>query len=218
MTVLIFANGEILDLEEDDWALPYFESATVIIAADGGARHLEAMQRTPDLVIGDLDSIDALVLGKWLNAGIRVIQYKAEKDETDLELAVKYAAELYTDQIVIFGGFGGRIDQSLGNILLLTHPALVGRQIKFADRYQEAFLIKQYADLKGAPGDIISLIPLKESVQISRTTGLKWQLDDESLELGLTRGISNVMISNEASIVIRSGLLLCIHISHLWDR
>lgn len=218
MTVLIFANGDILGVDEDDWTFPFFESATKIIAADGGARHLQEMQRAPDIVMGDLDSIDAVLLRKWSNAGIEVIQYNAEKDETDLELALRYTAEHYTEQIIVFGGFGGRLDQSLSNVLLLAHPAFVSRQIKFVDRYQEAFLIKQDAELKGVPGDIISLVPLTEKVQISGTTGLKWELNNESLELGLTRGVSNVMISNEASIAIRSGYLLCIHISHLWDR
>jgi thiamine pyrophosphokinase len=218
MTVLIFANGEILDVKEDDWTQPLFQSATMIIAADGGARHLKAMQKVPDLIIGDLDSIDTVLLGKWLNAGISVIQHDPDKDETDLELAVKYAVEQSTDQIVVLGGFGGRLDQSLSNILLLTHPTLIGRQIKFIDRYQEAFLIRRYAELKGAPGDIISLLPISESVQIRETTGLKWELINQSLEIGLTRGVSNVMMANEASITIRSGLLVCIHIDHHWNR
>lgn len=209
MTVLIFANGEITD--GVDWLRPYLANATAVIAADGGTRHLLALQTLPDVVIGDMDSLPEEAR-RWLTANhTQFITYPVAKDETDLELALLYAVAHYGDDLLIFGTLGGRLDQMLANILLLTHPQLHGRRVQLVTAREKAWLVQGETHIQGQVGDIVSLIPLGGDVQIGATTGLQWPLQNERLAFGLARGVSNVLTAVTATITIQSGTLLCIH-------
>lgn len=208
MTVLIFANGVI---DELGWIRPYLESATLTIAANGGSRHLFHLQHPPDLVIGDTDSIPAEI-NRWLEANkCDFIRSPAEKDETDLELALIYAVTHYQEEVLLFGTLGGRLDQTLGNILLLTHPGLTNHNVRLLSQHETAWIIQNETHIQGQVGDILSLIPLNHDVWVKNTRGLKYSLSDEPLHFGPARGVSNVLIEPEAVVSIHSGLLLCIH-------
>jgi len=208
MTTLIFANGE---MTMGDWIRPYLQQATAVIAADGGTTHLHKLGRLPDLVIGDLDSLSA-DLRQWLDDGhVAIQQHPPAKDETDLELALIHAAQKYADTIYLFGVLGGRLDQTLANILLLTHPALADREVKLVTANETAWLVTQSTKIFGQPGDTVSLIPLGGDVNMQQTAGLEWPLENEVLAFGLARGISNVMTKPTASVAIEGGTLLCIH-------
>lgn len=194
-----------------EWIRPYLQQATTVLAADGGTRHLHQLGRLPDRVIGDLDSLHD-ELHRWLLDGqVPVQQFPAAKDETDLELALIYAAETYTDEIQLFGVLGGRLDQTLANILLLTHPVLAGRDVKLITANETAWLVTASTKVRGRAGDTVSLIPLGGDVNMRHTTGLQWSLQNERLTFGLARGISNVMTADLAAVAIDDGILLCIH-------
>ncbi|MCP5095933.1 MAG: thiamine diphosphokinase [Chloroflexi bacterium] len=202
MTVLIFANGEI---EGVAWIRPYLAVATAVIAADGGTRHLKRLNHLPDLVIGDVDSLDD-GMRQWLQAANVPMQiHPPAKDETDLELALIYAAQTYPDDILLFGTLGGRLDQTLANILLLTHPALAGRHVQLVTHRERAWLVNDHAVIVGNEGDTVSLIPLGGDVTIRNTTGLAWPLQNEQLSFGLARGVSNVMTGSQAEVDVVAG-------------
>lgn len=206
---LIFANGV---LENKVWLESYFEQARLVIAADGGLRHLLALGRLPNVLIGDLDSLPDGVeelLDTW---DIDIFRFPRAKDETDLELAIQYALDRFPDDLLLIaGGFGGRLDHALANIMLLAHPAFIGRTIYFVDEGQTAWLIDAETTITGRPGDIVSLIPLGGDVKVVETTGLRWQLLNETLPLGPARGMSNEMTGDRARIRIAGGLLFCVH-------
>ncbi len=101
-----------------------------------------------------------------------IMAYEAAKDQTDLELALLYAARNYEEEILVFGGLGGRLDQMFANILLLMHPELRGRNISFKTRYQRIWLIAGEATIEGESGDTVSLIPLGGDVRVAATEGL----------------------------------------------
>ena len=210
MTILIFANGQMSNL---DWVRPYIKDGFVIIAADGGARHLAKLGIDPDIVIGDFDSITPALREQLGSKGTLFISHSDQKDETDLELALLYAVNHYEEDIQIFGSLGGRLDQTLGNIFLLAHPAFNGRSIELVEPDQRAWLVNSECLIKGSIGDTLSLIPLGEEVHIRGTTGLKWELSDEKLLFGPARGISNVMTAKTATVTLESGKLICIHIA-----
>ena len=119
--IVIFANGELPDLNKarllrtrDDY----------IICADGGTRHALALDLQPNLVIGDMDSAEKKDNGKYLeNAGIPIELYPHDKNETDLELAIMRAIELEPKEILVIAALGGRLDQTLGNLALLSDAA-----------------------------------------------------------------------------------------------
>lgn len=217
MAVLIFANG---DIENKVWLRPYLDDAVATIAADGGVQHLLSVGHMPDIVIGDMDSLSEGLRLQLETAETQFLAYPPAKDETDLELALRHAVATYDGEVLIFGALGGRLDQTITNILLLTHPSLKGRRVQLVEQYQRAWLIDSDGPgrIAGAIGDKVSLIPLGGDVDMAHTSGLRWPLQDERLDFGVARGVSNEMTAVTATVTIKSGLLLCVHTRHTWDR
>lgn len=214
MTIFVFANGEIAGYE---WLRPLLPQASFIIAADGGARHLYALERPPDLIIGDMDSLSPELEGWLAETAVSRLQHSTHKDETDLELALLHALTVSDSPLWIFGALGGRLDQTLANILLLAHPKLAGRQIELRTERERAWLVGVgETAVAGHPGDLISLIPLGGDVLVHSTTGMVWPLQQETLVFGPARGVSNVMDAETATIRLTSGQLLCVHTVGSW--
>lgn len=207
MSVLIFANGEMVDVA---WTRPFLDQASLIIAADGGTCHLFRLGVSPDVVIGDMDSLPAETAAWLAESGADMIRYDPIKNETDLELALLYAQKV-DEEILLFGALGGRLDQMLANILLLAHPSLIDCPITLVEKYERAWLVTGRMEFEGQVGDTVSLIPLQGDVLVKQTSGLRWPLVDNVLSFGLARGVSNVMTAVSAVIDVASGKLLCIH-------
>lgn len=208
MALLIFANGV---LDEVAWIRPYLTQATAVWAADGGSRHLFRLGHLPDKVIGDMDSL-APELQDWLTTNqILFDQHPPEKNETDLELTLLLAAERPEKDIWLFGLLGGRLDQTLANIFLLTHPALVGKSVQLITPTERAWLVRQQTNIVGRVGDLVSLIPLAGDAEGVSTTGMQWTLQAEPLHFGQARGISNRLTAEKATVTLEKGLLLCVH-------
>ena len=206
--IIIFANGELPELDQ---ARSLLQSDDYIICADGGTRHAMALGVRPSLVIGDLDSADPEVLQKYSNEGVSVESYARDKNETDLELAIHRAVELNPKQILVMAALGGRLDQTLANIALLTHPQLSTFDVRLDDGVEEIFLCRDQVQVHGRSGDLVSLIPWQGAASVVQTKNLKWVLARETLFPDKTRGISNEMIGDTAAISIDSGLLLVVH-------
>jgi thiamine pyrophosphokinase len=163
-------------------------------------------------VIGDLDSLDEEELTKLVNADTDMVEVPAQKDETDLELALLYAVEHGARDIVVLGAFGDRIDMSLSNLLLLTHPNFRSVHIAYWYGKQTAWLIRPPGDeIHGQSGDTCSLIPLQGDAEGITTQELYYPLKDERLVFGPARGVSNVLTASIARVALDSGLLLAIH-------
>ena len=128
--ITIFANGQLPDREK---ARSLLKRDDYIICADGGTRHALSLGLTPHLVIGDMDSIET---GQWRElekAGVSIELFPGDKNETDLELAINRAVELGPKQILIIGALGGRLDQMLGNIALLSDNQLSALDARLDD-------------------------------------------------------------------------------------
>jgi thiamine pyrophosphokinase len=204
--IIIFANGDLPDLEK---ARALLHDDDFIIAADGGTRHTLALGLTPQVIIGDMDSLPAgFEISKFDND---VILYPQDKNETDLELAIQYALTLNPEQIIILAALGGRLDQTLGNIALISNVQRLTLNVCIDNGIEEVFFCHNECEINGKPGDLVSLIPWQGEVTGIVTTNLKWVLQDETLYPQKTRGISNEMLSETATVQIKSGLLLIIH-------
>jgi thiamine pyrophosphokinase len=206
--IIIFANGE---LPEPDQALSLLQGDDYIICADGGTRHAMALGVRPHLIIGDLDSAEQTALQKYTNEGVTVESYPRDKNETDLELAIHHAAELNPKQILVMAALGGRLDQTLANIALLSDANLSTFDVRLDDGVEETFLCRDRVQVHGRSGDIVSLIPWQGAASEVQTKNLKWALAQETLFPDKTRGISNEMIGETATISISAGLLLVVH-------
>ncbi len=205
---IIFANGSLMDPET---VRRFLRPDDLLIAADGGTRHALALGLTPSVIIGDLDSLSAGDRCWTVEHGARLVEYSTDKNETDLELAIDYALDRDCREIVIVAALGGRLDQALGNLSLLTDPRLATFDLRLDDGLEEAFFIRSHTVVTGAPGDLVSLLPWGGEVTGVRTEGLRWPLRRETLYPHKTRGISNEMLAEIAQVEIDSGLLLVIH-------
>lgn len=217
MNILIFANGE----EPADgwgWVQGYLSQDAILIAVDGGARHLDQLSLIPHVVIGDLDSLDPELRTLLVDRHVKLITAPQEKDETDLELALVYAVKNHEGTVLIFGASGGRLDQTLSNILLLSLQELNGREVILVEPHQRAWMVESETTIVGKRGDLVSLIPPWGRVRVRRTEGLKWPLQNEWLSPGPARGVSNIMTKDQASIEISDGRVLCIHTDRNWER
>jgi thiamine pyrophosphokinase len=187
------------------------DSADLLIAADGGGNTLYAAGVVPHIIVGDLDSLGAAAEAAFRAAGAEVRRFPAEKDETDLELALLLAVERGAGQIDILGALGGRWDQALANVAMLALPELAGIRVRLLDVDQEAFLVRGEAAIAGAEGDTVSLLPLGGAAHGITTGGLYYPLDGATLRFERSRGVSNVITSSPASVSVREGLLLVVH-------
>lgn len=205
---IILANGELPDLNKAHLLL---QPDDYIICADGGTRHALSLNLQPNLIVGDLDSAAKDALAKFKNNGVEIELYPRDKNETDLELAIHRATEFHPQQILILAALGGRLDQTLANITLLTDPGLSAFDVRLDDGVEEIFVCRNQMNVYGRAGDLVSLIPWQGAVTGIQTKNLRWALQDETLYPDKTRGISNEMTDQAASISIGSGLLLIVH-------
>jgi len=211
MHVLLFANGLANRGTMVERVLTVTQSPT-IVCADGGAYHALDFGFFPQTIIGDLDSIPPQKVADLEQQGATILRYPSEKDETDLELALYWCAKQGAKTIHILGGLGGRFDQTLANIYLLSLSELDDIHVEVIEAEQSIRLLKAGEHhIDGHAGDTISLLPLGDTVEGITTTSLKYPLSNESLVIGPARGVSNVMLDNTATIRIDKGLLIMVH-------
>ena len=204
--IIIFANGDLPDLEK---ARILLRDDDFIIAADGGTRHALALGLTPNVIVGDLDSLPSNFEPSTFNG--EIILYPKDKNETDLELAIQHALTLNSQEIIILAALGGRLDQTLGNVALISDLRPSTLDLRLDDGLEEVFFCRDTCEINGTPNDLVSLIPWQGEVIGIVTSGLKWPLQNETLYPHKTRGISNEMIGETAAVQIKSGLLLIVH-------
>ena len=211
MRAIIFANG---DASDPDIARPWTAQADLIIAADGGTRHALSVGVLPHVVIGDLDSLDEADRAQLDRSGVQLIVYPTHKDYTDLELALRYARKQQATEIIIFSALGGRWDQSLANLMLLTLPELAQVPTRMVDHYLSIQVIRDRAEITGRVGDTLSLIALKGDAHGVTIEGCEYPLNEATLPFGATLGISNVLSQTTAKITVKQGQILVLHTRH----
>ncbi len=207
MRVIIFVNGQ---FQEPEVARKVICPDDYIIAVNGGTYRALSINVMPHVIIGDLDSLGHAEEARVRSGKADILRFPSRKDETDLELALRYAIEKGATEIILLAALGGRLDQSFANICLLTLPELQEIDVRIVEGSQTAFLIHDEAEITGKPGDIVSILPIGGDAVGITNSGLEWSLDDATLLLGTTRGISNVMLGERAYIRVREGMVFCV--------
>jgi thiamine pyrophosphokinase len=215
--VVVVVNGR---FSHEERLLAVVDAADSVIAADGGANWLDAYGRVPKQIVGDMDSVDPELLRRLEDIGCQVSRYPAHKDETDAELALAAAAALQPREIIILGALGGRIDHALGNLSLLAMRELAGIAVRIYDGLSTLWLVSDASEIRGAPGDIVSLVPWGGDACGIHTEGLAYPLNGETLHFGPSRGVSNVLLGEQGRVTLASGRLLIVHtpLAHLEDE
>ena len=205
-TVVIFAGGDSLD-EVAASSLPPGE---VVIAADSGLDEAFRLGFSVDLLVGDLDSVTRESADRAARGKTRVVAHPRNKDQTDLELAMEEGASLRPSRLVIAGGGGGRSDHLFANLYLLAGNRFSAFEITWVTNRALLHVVRKEVEIRGAPGDVVSLLAHGGDASGVETEGLRWPLNDEVLAAGSTRGVSNRLADTTAKVRIRSGVLLVI--------
>jgi thiamine pyrophosphokinase len=217
---LVVADGDVparlvLDAAWQGWDARF----DLVVAADGGLRRAAAVGLSPDVLVGDLDSLDAGSLARSESAGLPIVRAPVDKDESDTELALLEAVRRGATRVTVLGALGGRrLDHALANVWLLAHPDLEGIDIELLDAGARVSLVSAPGPdgrpvtraLPGTVGAVISLLPFGGDAHGVTTRGLRYPLADELLVTGPARGLSNVRIAADASVRVRSGRLVIV--------
>jgi thiamine pyrophosphokinase len=181
----------------------YLLSADLFICADGGANAAVNFGVSPDLIIGDFDSVQNKTLRIFNKAKLQKLK---DQNSTDLEKALTAAIRRKCTEITVMGATVGRLDHAMGNLSALakfSHKAAV----KFVDDTGEFVYSGRKTILSIAVGTNISLLPLSRCSGIV-TSGLKWDLKNEALQLGIRESTSNVAVSSQVKIKVGNGDLI----------
>ena len=185
----------------------------LVIAADSGVDHALALGLRVDVAVGDFDSVSPGGLARVEADGARIERHPADKDKTDLELALDEAVRAGAHDITVLGIGGGRLDHLLANALLLASPAFAHCQIVAFDRDARVHVVHAggaATPLPGQPGEILTLLPVGGAAVGVTTAGLRYPLRGESLTPGTSRGVSNVVGALDASVQLEAGTLLAV--------
>ncbi|TDF97162.1 thiamine diphosphokinase [Paenibacillus piri] len=206
--IVIFSGGRL-----GVWALRMLKPEDFLIGADAGALFLIRQGLSPDVALGDFDSVTSAEAAAIKAASKQYIDCDpVMKDWTDTEMAFQYALDRRPSEIVMCGVLGTRWDHSLANLHLLRKGVEAGVRCTIVDEHNEIAAIDGWAPwrLKRGRYPHVSLLPLSLEVTGITLEGFQYPLKDAALSLGQSLGISNVLLEPEGTITISGGLLLVI--------
>lgn len=208
MKGLLIANGNnILDskiLEE------LVDNTEYIVAVDGGIKYLIDINKIPNVLIGDLDSINKKDLEFLNRKNIKKIQYPEMQDNTDTELAVDFMIEKGINDITLIGVTGSRIDHTISNILLLKRLKDKNIKGKIIDNNNTIYYVDDIIKIRKLDNMNISIIPLSLTGIVVDLEGFLYSVTEEKIEFGSTLAVSNKLIDEYGVIEIKRGESLVI--------
>jgi thiamine pyrophosphokinase len=212
MRAIIVANGHV---DPDERYGHLLRADDLVIAANGGALLARQLGLEPQVVVGDLDSLPPDVRAELEARGYQFVAHSPRKDETDTELGILYALERGADEIVLLAAAGDRLDHTLANVFLLALPELAGIGAKIVSADTETWLLRDGGELeiRGRPGDTVTLLAVGQDAVGVSTEGLEWPLAGDTLRFGPARGVSNVMTAAVARVTLGQGLLVVFRLS-----
>ena len=184
--------------------------AKTVVAADGGLLRARALGLAVDVLVGDLDSVTPEALAAAESAGVRVLRHPQAKDATDLELALDEALALGATRVLVVASAEGRLDHLVASLLLLAAERYATLELDALVGDALVHVVRGERRLSGAPGELLTLVPLGGPATGVTTDGLEYPLAGETLEPGTTRGVSNVFLGETATVRVASGTVLAI--------
>ena len=206
---VIFLNGEYKYSQEFIDRLVSEE--TICFCADGGANFAFQYGKVPEMIIGDLDSIEKKVLEYYKSNNILIKKFPKDKDFTDFELILKEINKISenknsVEKIFVVGGLGKRIDMILSNLFIMEKY----KNLVFLQENEEIFYVEKSFVLKNKKEYEFSIIPISEKVEKLTLKGFKFETDKIDVKRENSRLVSNVILENEASVEFENGKLIII--------
>lgn len=206
-SVVIVTGGDPVD-EGVNHHLP---DRAFVIAADSGLATANRLGLRTGLLIGDFDSVDRDDVDAAHRAGTELDRHPEDKDATDLELALVAAVGRGARRVVVVGGASfDRLDHLLANALVLGAKRFASMSITWHIKDAVVTIIHDTATISGEAGDVVTLLPLGGDAIGVTTEGLRWGLSGETLRSGSTRGVSNELVGDTATVSLEEGTLLAV--------
>ncbi len=204
--VVVVAGGE----PSHGAMAPAIPTGTPVIAADSGLERAREWGLEVTIAVGDFDSASPEAVSVAEASGTRIERHPAEKDATDLELALDAALALRPKRIVVLAVVGDRLDHLLSIFLLLAAPRYAGVELDAHIGLARVHVVRGQRTLSGQPSELLSLFALHGPASGVRTEGLAYPLAGETLDPGSSRGVSNVFAEETATIIVEHGVLLAV--------
>ena len=204
VTVVVVAGGDPPTPEE----IARLPADPVVVAADAGLDYANAAGLTVAVAVGDMDSVSPEALAAAEQSGTRIERHPADKDQTDLELALELAARL-ADRVIVIGAAGGRLDHLIGNLAILASPQWSGVAIEAWLGNARAVVVHHHRKLNVEPGETVSLFAVGGPARVT-ATGLAWPLNGEILDPLTSRGVSNQATTSSPQVAVSEGVVLAV--------
>lgn len=181
----------------------------IIVGVDSGLNKLHEAGITPDVMIGDFDSVENESLNTYENKGVQKLSFPSQKDVTDTEIALEYVINQGAKDVILVGATGSRIDHMMSNIFLLSR-FIKRANVAIVDPHNMARIYEGPDTIKVSKSeyDFISLQPITDTVEGVTTVNMKYPLNNATLYRDTSRGISNELICDKGEISFSKGLLL----------
>ncbi len=209
LQAVLFVNGEYGEYARYQ---PYLDAAGYVACADGGANTAFRWGIRADALLGDFDSVAAEVLAHYTAAGAEIHRYPPAKDETDLQITLRFLAEKGADSVVLFGSMGGRADMALSNLLSGLMFTAAGMELLYVDTACRIWLVNSALTVEGEPGDTVSLFALTPKCRGVTLEGFQYPLDHAELYLEKPYAVSNVLLGSSGRVVVEDGILAVMHL------
>ncbi|UJF32899.1 thiamine diphosphokinase [Paenibacillus hexagrammi] len=194
-----------------DWVLKELQPDDLLVGSDRGALFLIENGLRPHISLGDFDSVTLEDKEKIRASSTLFMDCDpVYKDLTDTEMAFEWALSQQPGSIVLLGALGTRFDHSLANIHLLRKAADCGTPCRIIDASNEIRLIRESTVLQKGPYAHVSLLPVSLEVTGITLRGFQYPLEQATLQIGQSLGISNVLLEETGDIQIEAGYLLVI--------
>lgn len=204
-SALIIAGGAPVEAD----FLARLDEPAWVVAADSGLDQAYSLGITPDLVVGDMDSVTSEALARATATGVLIERYPIDKDATDLELAIAAAVRAGYTRGTIIGGTGGRMAHTLANAMLLLDDHGIALEWRTRRSIITGIQAGASRTFRRSEGNLLSVIAVGATATCT-SSGLRWPLDGIPMAAGSTRGVSNEIVSDEAQITVSGGQVLTV--------
>ena len=206
---VIFLNGEYKYSQQ--FMDKLVSKNAVCFCADGGANFAFKYGKMPEVIIGDLDSIEKKVLEYYKSKNILIKKFPKDKDFTDFELILKEINKIsenknFVEKIFVVGGLGKRIDMTLSNLFIMEKY----KNLVFLQENEEIFYTEKSFVLKNKKDCEFSIIPISEKVEKLTLKGFKFETNKIDVKRESSRLVSNVICRDETSVEFESGKMIIV--------
>ena len=183
------------------------EGDAKVVAVDAGYSHMKAGGPKPYAIIGDFDSLGHLPYAP----GSRVMRFPAEKDASDLEIALSYAEEQGADEVFVFGALGGRLDQTVASLQVARGFADAFERLVFVSPREVVHVLgpNRVLTLEDSKAKYISVFSAVDESRDVRIEGLKYAFEG-ALRNDCSQGLSNEYLGEQAGISVGEGVLFVV--------